>query len=129
LPLLAVLFLVILNLGFLIQEHQVLQNAAREGARLAALPYNQGAAGNSAIANTIKNRVIEYCQKEKIAVSASNISIDQDYLFEVTPGSGVYDRGSLVHVSYARTLMFPGASLLSVSQVNLSASSVFRNMN
>jgi Flp pilus assembly protein TadG len=128
LPLIAVLFLVIINLGLLAWEYQVLQNAAREGARFSALPYNQGATGNATISNTIKNRIVEYCAEEKIGVSPSNIAIDQTYHYEASPGSGIYNQGSLVTVSYTRTLMFPGASLLPSSQVTLTGSSVFRNM-
>lgn len=126
LPLLALVFLVVIDLGLILREHQILQNAAREGARFSSLQKNEIAPTNpTANENTIKQRVIEYLAQENISVIAGDITVDQEHPITV----GVFTlTGSEITVTYNRSLLIPGAPLLPFSQLTLTGQSVFRNL-
>src|SRR5256885_1581632 len=70
LPLFAILLLGTVEIGLMARDHQVLQNAARDGARFSGLPAQKlsGSANASAILQTIQNRVVAYLQNEGITV-------------------------------------------------------------
>lgn len=126
LPLLTLFLLSVVDLGLVIREHQVLQNAAREGARFSMLPTSWLDARNpSATRAAIEQRVIDYCLQEGITVNAADITVNQQYPIVV---GGFTLRGSEVVVSYNRSFLVPGAPLLPFSQVTLSARAVFRNL-
>ena len=125
LPLLALMFLMVVDLGLIIREHQVLQNAAREGARFSAEPRNWiDPANPNATASMIQQRVVDYCAEQNITVAAGDVTINQTYPI-VTGGMTLY--GSRVQVSYSRSLLIPGAPLLPFGTITLEGSSVFRN--
>lgn len=125
LPLLVVLLLTIVDLGLVVREHQLLQNAAREGAHFSALPMNQlGPLNPNATENDIKQRVIEYCALENIVVMPENITVDQQHPIVV---GGLTVIASEVTVAYSRQLLFAGAPFLSFGDVTLSGNAVFRN--
>src|SRR5215208_7272994 len=83
LPFLVVLFVIIVDLGLLVREYQIIQNAAREGARYSSLPQNciscrpTSCTGNidpncqtqAQVTTSIKNRVITYLSQEGITIS------------------------------------------------------------
>src|SRR5512134_889063 len=78
LPLLALLLLTIIDLGLAIRESQVLQNAAREGARFSALPISWIDPLNPVATETaIKQRVTDYCQQEGIVVDPATVTVNQ----------------------------------------------------
>lgn len=79
LPCLAMLMMVIGQVSGAVATHQTLNNAAREGARLATVP---GEYGNS---SDVQNRVIAYAAAHGITLAAANISVNQDL---VVPQSG-----------------------------------------
>lgn len=127
LPLLALLLLTVIDLGLVIRESQVLQNAAREGARFSALPTSWIDPVRNAIAtqDAIKQRVITYCALEGITVDPASITVDQSY--PITVG-GLTVWASRVTVQYPRPFLIPGAPLLPFNQVTLQGRAVFRNM-
>ena len=126
LPLLVLLLVIIINLGLVIHEHQVLQNAAREGARFSALPRNQIDAVNPAATQAeIKQRVVAYCEREDIIVPVENIVLNQQRPISV---DGLTVMASEVTITYARDFLIPGAPFLPVGAVTLAANSVFRNL-
>jgi uncharacterized membrane protein len=126
LPVLLLLLVVLLDLGLVVREHQVLQNAAREGARIAALPDNPAAGGDpSAMAQAVRQRVIAYLGSENIYVADSDITIDR--LQRIMVGSStVY--ASRVSIRHTRPLLITGGSLLPITEVKLQGSAVFRNL-
>src|SRR5688572_21780629 len=69
LPLFAILLLGTMELGDAARDHQVLQNAAREGARLSSLPRYKIGGDPNALA-TIRARVITYLENEGITTVA-----------------------------------------------------------
>jgi Flp pilus assembly protein TadG len=75
LPVLTILFLGIVQFGLVLREHQVVQNAAREGARLSMLPnYSRKgwntSSGSACPLSTIANVVAQYLSTEGISVTA-----------------------------------------------------------
>src|SRR5438093_2816937 len=85
LPLLALLLLGVVNMGLVIREHQVLQNAAREGARYSALPVNRidaaGATAQAAVRAKIQTRVQQYLAQERITIALADVTINQNYAY------------------------------------------------
>lgn len=129
LPVLVLLFLGIVDLGLIIREHQVLQNAAREGARFSALPQNRiaGSQNPGATQTAIQQVVVNYAAQENITISAANITINQQYPIPIQ-ANGLTPYGSDVNVTYTRSFLFPGGSVLPFSTVTLTGDSVFRNL-
>ena len=126
LPLLALLFLTVIDLGLVSRESQVLQNAAREAARFSALQTSWlDPRNHTATRAAIEQRVIDYCQEEGIAVSAANVTVNQQYPIQV---NGFTVLGTEVIVAYDRRFLIPGAPLLPFSQVRLGGRAVFRNL-
>ena len=129
LPILALLLLGTMEVGSITRDYQVLQNAAREGARFSAIPANQISISQdpSAVLQTIQNRVVAYLQSENITVAAGNVVVDQAYPVQI---GTLTVMGSRVTVQYSRSLVFPGASTLIPSlgsSLQLTGNAVFRN--
>ncbi len=125
LPLLVIIFVTIIDLGVLLHEHQVLQNAVREGARFSILPMNQiGPLNPTATVNGIKQRVIDYCEGENVTVLLGDITVSQQH--PITVGADTI-MATEVTVSYTRQLLIAGAPFLPVGDIVLSGKSVFRN--
>jgi Flp pilus assembly protein TadG len=126
LPLLVTMFLIILDLGFVLREHQIVQNAAREGAHFSALPANWVNPTNpTASVDAIKQLVIGYTAQEHITIDSSQITVNQQY--PITVGTSTV-RGSQVTVTYTRPLFIDGTPLLPNPQITLTGQSVFRNL-
>jgi Flp pilus assembly protein TadG len=117
LPLLVIILTGVVNLGLVIHEHELLQNAAREGARFSA--QNPGAT----VAAT-QARVVDYMSQENITVGAGDVTVEQ--AFEVTI-DGVTVTASKVTVTYTRPLLLAGTPWLPFSSVQLTGNAVFRN--
>jgi Flp pilus assembly protein TadG len=127
LPLFALLLLGTFEMGLISQEHQVLQNAAREGARFSALPANRMdlAAEPSDVLLAIQNRVVAYLANENMTVLPADVTVDQEY--PITIG-GLTVNGSNITINYQRALALPGVtSFLSLGAVELTGNAVFRN--
>lgn len=127
LPMLTVLFIAIVDLGLVVREHQIVQNAAREGARFSSLPANWIDSRNpTATRDTIKQRVIQYLSENNINVGSGSVTVSQAY--PVIMG-GITSYASQVTVSYNRSLLIPGAPLLPFTEVTLTGQAVFPNLH
>lgn len=127
LPLLALLFLMVVDVGLAIREHQLLQNAAREGARFSSLPANWISPLNPlATEAAIKQRVIDYCLEESITVNSGDITVNQNYPIPIS--GGLISRGSEIIVTYNRQLLILGAPILPTGSMQLTGRSVFKNL-
>jgi len=126
--LLAILLMGILEVGSIARDYQVLQNAAREGARFSAMPANQmeNAQDPNLVLQTIQNRVVDYLQRENITVAAGNINVDQTYPVQI---GALTVQGSRVTITYTRPLIFSGATSLipSLGSLPLVGNALFRN--
>lgn len=126
-PILALIFIVAVDLGLAVREHQLLQNAAREGARFSSLPqYRISPLNPAASIAAIRQRVVDYCDQEGIVVNPADVSIDQTYVIPLT--GGLTARGSLIRVSHTRQMLILGAPLLPSGSVTLTGRAVFRNL-
>lgn len=128
LPFLVMVLLSIVDLGLLMHEHQVLQNAAREGARYsvqrknwidARNPYGAGAESR------IKTRVVNYCAGEGLTISPADVTVDQKYSIAVGSGTATASR---VTVTTQHSFITPGATGLTNGPVTLLGEAVFRNL-
>ncbi|MFY9611135.1 MAG: TadE/TadG family type IV pilus assembly protein [Blastocatellia bacterium] len=149
LPLLAMLILGSVDLGLIVREHQLLQNAAREGARFSAQPANKidpvtPAATQVATAQLIRDRVINYLAQEKITIATTACAEDgaipgqfncgpitifqQQPIVTIVGPDTFTDFGSAVSVTYDRAFLFSGGSLFKFNTVSLRGNSVFRNL-
>ena len=127
LPLLALIFLTIIDLGLIVREYQLLQNAAREAARYSAQPVNQISRSGTPDATLadIKQFAVNYAAQEGITI---DLTIDPNYVqvdqrVEI-PGNC----GSRITITYPRQILFLGAPFLPVTSITLNAQSVFYNL-
>ncbi|MFY9556133.1 MAG: TadE family protein [Blastocatellia bacterium] len=144
-PFLVILFITIVDLGLLIREHQVLQNAAREGARFSSLPQNciscrpvacadcvggcggPGCKTQAQVQAAIAAHVVNYMAQEGITISASNITINQCFPISVTVGgSTITAFASEVTITYDRALLVSPSP--AVGDATLTGRAVFRDL-
>ncbi len=127
LPLLVLIILLIVDLSWCLRECQILENAAREGARYSAIDRNKVDPlrnPGASIAN-VKQVVIDYCSQENLTVQAANITVNQNYPMNV---AGKVLTGSEVTVSYPRQFVIGGIGLLPSGQMTLVGRAVFKNL-
>jgi Flp pilus assembly protein TadG len=98
LPLLLVVFGGIIDFGLLLQRHQVLSNAAREGARLRILPgYSEG---------DCQARVQAYVREGIANPTATPVTVCP--LITVTPGTGPPFEATQVTVTFTEPFLVLG---------------------
>jgi Flp pilus assembly protein TadG len=126
LPLFGILLLGVIEVGGLARDHQVLQNAAREGARFSSLPSNRmnGVTNPTAVETTIKDRIIAYLANERITVTSGNITVNQGYTM---PLGTVNVPASEITIVYNRPILFPGISNWFSLATTVQGRAVFRN--
>ena len=130
LPLLTLLLVGIVNMGLMIREHQVLQNAAREGARYSTLQANRideagDATAQAALLTKLKTRVQRYLAQERITIALSDVTIDQNYTYAADASTVT---ASQVTVSYSRAMLMPTSFLWPFGPVTLRGQAVFVNV-
>jgi len=96
-PLLILMLMLVLEGSRVIRTHQILNNAAREGARLSVQQANMGNTGG------IITQVINYASQNGVTLTAANITISQGALI---PNGGVSIPASIVTVTYTYTPTF-----------------------
>ena len=114
LPLLTFLLMGIFYFGLLLREHQILQNAAREGARFSIDSKNPPVTAVQAV-------VTDYLAQENITVSASQVTVNKAYPLNLGDVTVI---ATQITVSYQRSLPL-GTALF--GPVTLKAQAVFRN--
>lgn len=126
LPLLVLIMLVIVDLGWVLRETQILENAAREGARFSAIDVNEvGPQHPAATIARVKQVVIDYCSQENLTVQATDISVNQAYPIPIGTRT---ETGSEVTITYQRQFLIPGIGLLPSGQMTLVGRAVIRNL-
>ncbi len=123
LPLLALVFLCIVDLGIIVREYQLVQNAAREGARFSSLPINQIVMADDPAATTaaIKQFVVQYAAQENISIDPNDVAINQFYGVSTACGSEIT-------VTYTRSMLLLGVPFLPSNTITLTGRSVFHNL-
>lgn len=119
-PLMILILMLVLEGSRVIRTHQVLNNAAREGARLSVLQENEGLPGD------IVTQVINYANQNGVTLTAANITINQN---GVIPNGGISIPASIVTVTYTYTPTFLGAMAFVGMNTSfpLTAQAEFRN--
>jgi Flp pilus assembly protein TadG len=107
-PILLFLFVGVVDYGLILREYQVLQNAAREGARLSVqkeycISCGPTTAQQNAVLAAIRNRVVNYLSQERITIAAANVNVNQ--CTPINMGGGLNTLGSTITVSYTRSLL------------------------
>ena len=92
LPLMMFISLAIIEGSSFIRVHQIINNAAREGARISALPENSGHTPD------IVQAVVDYGTKNGVTIDPAKGVIDQTKL--ITPAAGTTMSASQVTVTY-----------------------------
>jgi Flp pilus assembly protein TadG len=122
LPLLAFLSMMVAEGSDLLRAHQVINNAAREGARLSSLPenYNQ--------VDGVKSAVVAYAASNGLSLAAANVTVNQNQLLSMS--SGVAIRASQVAVTYSYSLQFLPVMPFSTvpPSITLVGTAQFRNL-
>ena len=128
LPLLVFLALVVVEGAAFVRVHQVLNNAAREGARLAIQPENQNSGGPAAITTAVRQYALDSGATASLNDPKLTVTIDQSRT--ITTGNGVNLSSSRVTVTYPYTLKYlPKMPFFGVtSPINLQGSAEFQNL-
>jgi Flp pilus assembly protein TadG len=121
LPLLILIIMLVLEGSRLVRTHQVLNNAAREGARLSVQQENQGSTGD------IASEVVSYASLNGVAITTSDVTVNQ--AASIPSPSGFSMSASVVTVSYAYKMNYLSIfSWLGVpSTYQLQGAAEFRN--
>ena len=126
-PILALLVMGVIDLGLMGRQHQIVQNAAREGARYSSLPRseldpNKNPSMSLAI---IKGKITSYCASEGIPVAVNDITVNQAH--QVNVGASITIFASRVTVSTSYTFITPGLSSL-LGNTTLAGEGIYRNL-
>ena len=128
LPLLLVLLVGVVDYGLVLREYQILQNAAREGARLSILPQycisSTPASDQAAVSNAIKQRVVDYLAQEQITIGLTDVTVAQNIVVDI--GGGLSATGSKITVSYTRPVLIGNG--WPFGPIALKAEATFRNL-
>jgi len=129
LPLLCFICFGVIEVSSFVRVHQVINNAAREGARLSSLPENLPNGQNDPVPG-IKAAVVAYAQQNGLSgFSAGNVAVDQTKL--ITTAGGTTFSASQVTVTYPYSWLYiPGMTPYSTQTgtITLTASAEFRNL-
>ena len=123
LPILAIMFLGIVQFGLVLREHQVVQNAAREGARISMLGQYQcktwDTTGTSPLV-AIGAETTQYLNQENISVTVGSF----DNTCPATTGTATLSGGGIssgsITVNQDLSITLPDGSKVSASQVTVS---------
>jgi Flp pilus assembly protein TadG len=136
---LAIVLPLLLFLGMLVSEgsdfirvHQVLNNAAREGAKLSSMPENWCKGTTQEISdcqNSIVSAVVQYASNNGVTLPAANVVVNQQAAWVVPAGAATGFWVSQVTVTYSYPIVYlkiaPGFTI--PDSILLRGSSSFRN--
>jgi Flp pilus assembly protein TadG len=126
LPLLAFLALLVTEGADFVRVHTVLNNAAREGARLSAQPENQGQ--TAGIVTAVQKYVTDE-SRGRVQGSDAIVTVVQNLQVSTDNGSGpVMMSASRVTVTYSYTFVYLPNFMTSSLPLTLQAQSEFRNL-
>ncbi len=120
-PLLLFIALMVIEGGGMIRQHQILNNAAREGAHFAIFPENQGQTA------AIQQAVVTYAANNGVTITAGEVTVNQAVPMQLP--SGVWTMTSRVVVAHPYTFRYlprlPGFRV--ANTVNVTGWAQFRN--
>lgn len=120
LPLLLFLVLAAIDGGQVIRVHQVLNNAAREGARLSTQPEHNGAPA------VVRQRVVDYAAENGVTIDVNQVQVNQS--FDALLDSGVLITLSEVQVTHNHNMSYVPSLTGGAANVTLSTRARFENL-
>ena len=121
LPLLVLIIMLVLEGSALIRTHQILNNAAREGARLSVVKENQGSTAD------IVTQVVAYAAQNGVTITAANVTINQSAWIPVAGAPSISASQVTVNCSYTFHYLAVFAWLGVPSTYTLQGAAEFRN--
>jgi Flp pilus assembly protein TadG len=121
LPLLVLIIMLVLEGSALIRTHQILNNAAREGARLSVMQENEGSTAD------IVTQVVAYAAQNGVTITAANVTINQSAWIPVAGAPSISASQVTVNCSYTFHYLAVFAWLGVPSTYTLQGAAVFRN--
>jgi Flp pilus assembly protein TadG len=106
LPILLILGLICSEGAGLLRAHQVLNNAAREGAHLSAMPENncQAAQSPATCLTAMRQAVVDYATRNSVALTTAGVALNQNVTINFPDGTVA--QGSSVVVTFNYQLRF-----------------------
>src|SRR3954451_4846975 len=105
LPLLLFIAAIVTEGSDFIRVHQILNNAAREGAKFSSMPENNCQGGATCL-TAIKNTVVQYAKNNGVTVNAANVVVNQQAQWVVPAGAAAGFYTSQVSVSYSYPIIY-----------------------
>ncbi|MCU1285269.1 MAG: hypothetical protein JWO13_1619 [Acidobacteriales bacterium] len=128
LPLLLFIAAIVTEGSDFIRVHQVLNNAAREGAKFSSMPENS-CQGSASCLTAVKNTVVQYAKNNGVTVNVANVAVNQKAQWVVPSGAAAGFYTSQVSVSYSYPVIYlkmaPGFNV--PNTILLTGASQFRN--
>jgi Flp pilus assembly protein TadG len=128
LPLLLFLAMLVSEGADFIRVHQILNNAAREGAKFSSMPENN-CKGDVTCLTAIQNAVVNYANNNHVTITTGNVVVNQQAAWVVPTGSVAGFWVSQVTVSYSYPITYlkiaPGFAI--PNTILLRGISQFRN--
>jgi Flp pilus assembly protein TadG len=121
LPLLVLIIMLVLEGSALIRTHQILNNAAREGARLSVMQENEGSTAD------IVTQVVAYAAQNGVTITAANVTINQSAWIPVAGSPSISASQVAVNCSYTFHYLAVFAWLGVPSTYTLQGAAEFRN--
>jgi Flp pilus assembly protein TadG len=133
LPLLLFLAMLVTEGADFIRVHQVLNNAAREGAKFSSMPENNcnTVPDPATCLTAIKAAVVNYADNNHVTITTANVVVDQQAAWVVPPGTTAGFWVSQVTVTYSYPIIYlkiaPGFIPANQTSILLKGRSQFRN--
>jgi Flp pilus assembly protein TadG len=121
-PILAILLLGTVQFGLVLREHQIVQNAAREGARFSSQQLISVSSARAPTETEVRSLVRTYLRNENVTVSDADIAVERNYYL----GASIGYCGSRVRVTHT-TAPVVGSGIW--GNFTYTAEAVFRNMS
>jgi Flp pilus assembly protein TadG len=121
LPLLILMIMIVLEGSALVRTHQILNNAAREGARLSVIEESRGHTAD------IVTQVIAYAAQNGVTLTAGEVVINQSAWIPVAGAPAIYASQVTVTHSYTFNYLAVFAWLGVPSTYALQGAAEFRN--
>lgn len=128
LPFLILVLMLVLEGSQLVRTHVVLNNAAREGARLSVMQENQESLPDRVRIPDIKAAVVAYAAQNQVTIAVTDVDVNQSILVPMPAGYGALT-ASRVTITSTYTLGYLGvfAWLGIPSSYPLQGSAQFQN--
>jgi len=126
-PFLLLLVLIIIEGAAMVRTHQVLNNAAREGARLSSVGDNQ-CSGDATCLTAIQGAVVQYAAENGVTITTAQVTVNQSKA--VVQPSGIAISASQVMVTRPYPLpLLSGLPWFGIpATVTLAGTAEFRNL-